>query len=321
LGGPGFKGINQLPSQYFSQGLDLLQQVPNPFFGKIPSTNLLGGATISQGQLLRPYPQFFTLNNGTALAGDSSYQSVQASLQRRFGAGGVLVANYTWSKLLGDVDTPAGFLETSAVGTLQNLNDLRAEKSLVSFDTPHRLTVSYVLDLPIGKGKWLLGNLSGAVGKLVSGWGVNGIYTAQSGFPLAINAQANFLSSLFGAGTIRPNVVAGCEKKVSGSAQSRLAGWFNTACFAQPGQFSFGNESRVDPQLRIQGINNVDFSVTKTTTVTERVNLQFRTEFFNLFNRVQFGAPGATLGLPTFGKVSSQNNQPRLVQFALRLQF
>jgi hypothetical protein len=113
----------------------------------------------------------------------------------------------------------------------------------------------------------------------------------------------------------------GCDKSISGSAQSRLNEWFNTSCFSQPPAFTFGSESRLDPNLRSAGINNWDFALFKTTQITERVGVQFRTEFFNLFNRVQFGQPGSAAGNPSFGVVGSQTNNPRLIQFALRAMF
>jgi hypothetical protein len=119
----------------------------------------------------------------------------------------------------------------------------------------------------------------------------------------------------------RPDYVAGCNKSISGSAQSRLSEWFNTACFVQPGPWEIGNEPRVDPSLRGPGIANYDFAVSKTTAITERVNLAFRAELFNIFNRVQFSPPGTQPGSATFGQVTAQYNQPRLVQFGLRLNY
>jgi hypothetical protein len=177
--------------------------------------------------------------------------------------------------------------------------------------------VSYVRDLPFGKGQKFLSNVSGAADKVISGWGINGVSTFQSGFPLGLTTNVN-LSNSFGGGS-RPNVVAGCHDGISGSAQSRLNEWFNTSCFTQPAAFTFGDESRLDPTLRGPGINNWDFALFKTTSITERVGLQFRTEVFNLFNRVQFGGPGVAVGNPSFGVISSQTNNPRLIQFALRL--
>ena len=103
--------------------------------------------------------------------------------------------------------------------------------------------VSYVLELPIGKGKRFASGASGIVGGLISGWSVNGIVNFQSGFPAAISAQRNQLAISFGAGTIRPNRVAGCDPVKTGSSQSRINQWFNTACYTQPGTYSFGDVS------------------------------------------------------------------------------
>jgi hypothetical protein len=114
-------------------------------------------------------------------------------------------------------------------------------------------------------------------------------------------------------------VVAGCDQEISGSAQERLTKWFNTACFVAPPAFTFGSEGRVDPKLRAHSMNNWDVALFKNTKISERAGLQFRAEFFNLFNRVQFNFPGQTVGNPQFGIVGSQANNPRLVQFALRL--
>jgi len=211
-------------------------------------------------------------------------------------------------------------------GAVQDTYNLRAERSLASFDARNRVVLSYVLDLPVGRGKRFLGGTSGVVGKMVSGWGMDGVTTFQSGFPLVLLTSANTSNSynagaLSGSSYPRPNVLAGCQKEVSGPAQSRLNDWFNTACFQQPAAFTFGNEGRTDPNLRTAGINNFDFSLFKNTTLRERMSLQFRAEFFNLFNRVQFGYPGQALGNPQFGIVSTQANTPRLVQLSLRLQY
>src|SRR5262249_50322255 len=143
--------------------------------------------------------------------------------------------------------------------------------------------------------------------------------TAQSGFPLRFGTAANLTNS-FGGGS-RPNVVAGCDPQLSRSAQSRLNRGVHTSCYALPAGLSFCTPRRVPPQLRAPRINNFDFALFKRTKLTERIGLEFRSEFFNLFNRVQFGFPGQALGNPQFGIVSSQLNNPRLAQFALRLIF
>jgi hypothetical protein len=117
-------------------------------------------------------------------------------------------------------------------------------------------------------------------------------------------------------------VVSGCDSQIEGPAQQRLSRWFNTSCFTVPTAYTFGNASRTDPSLRGHGINNFNFAFFKRTSITERFKLEFRTEAFNLFNRVQFGRPnqGATTAANnTFGVVSTQINDPRLIQLSLRL--
>jgi hypothetical protein len=224
-----------------------------------------------------------------------------------------------WSKLLSDTDTLTSWLEAGhAVGGVQDPSNLRLEKSLASFDTAQRLVLSYVVDLPVGKGRRFLSNVHGIGDKVLSGWGLSGVSTFQKGLPLALTTSANLTNSLGGGS--RPNAISS-DTSIDGSAQSRINQWFNIAAFAQPPAFTFGNESRTDPRLRSHGIANWDFTVVKQTPLTERVKLEFRTEFFNLFNRVQFADPGTSFGTPQFGIVTATMNQPRLVQFGLRLLF
>jgi hypothetical protein len=202
--------------------------------------------------------------------------------------------------------------------SIQEFLKARLEKSLASFDAAQRLVISYVVDMPVGKGKKLFHNVHGAGDKLLSGWGIAGISTFQTGLPLALTTSSNLTNSLGGGS--RPNVISS-NTGMSGSAVSRINEWFNTAAFAQPASFSFGDESRTDPHLKAEGIANFDFTVVKQTQITERFRLEFHTEFFNLFNRVQFADPGTSLGTPQFGVVTSTMNLARLVQLGLRMTF
>jgi hypothetical protein len=154
---------------------------------------------------------------------------------------------------------------------------------------------------------------------VVGGWGVDGVTILQRGFPLKISDGNSLAISSLGAGTgtIRPNVVSGCNK----NGPRTTAEWFNTTCFVDPAAYTFGNEPRADQTLRQDGIINFDFAVFKKTYFTERMNLEFRTEFFNLFNRSQFAAPNTTLGAGTFGQVTALANNPRLIQFGLKFSF
>src|SRR5208337_1708964 len=277
------------------------------------------------GQTLRPYPSYQQVSADSDFAGDTYYNSLQATVQLRFSSGSMVLANYSWSKLISNTEGINTFLEPYTVGAIQDYTNLRAERSLDTFDVPQRFVLSYVLDLPLGRGKRYLPNATGIAEKLVSGWKLAGITTFASGFPQAItSAAANVLSSLFGAGTIRPNVVAGCTKALAGSiVTSAQTGTsvLNPACFAAPGPFALGNEPRVDPTLQAQGINNWDISLSKLAPVSERVSLNFGAEFFNAFNRVQFGPSNTSFGSALFGKITSQVNNPRQIQFSLRASF
>jgi hypothetical protein len=329
---------DQLPNQYQSMGSDLLTQVSNPFYGVLPpSVGVLGQKTVAKGYLLKPYPQYLYVSAFSPDVGDTFYRALQVKVQKRFGGGGMVMASYAWSHLNGSADVLSTWLEASRFGVgggngvQDNTNIKGGESSLSSFDAPHRLVLSYVVDLPFGKGKHFLRNVTGVADKLASGWGINGITTFQSGFPMAmVLASPNTLVNNWaignagpgtGAGVSRPNVIAGCNKNVTGTKGQLLLKYFNTACFAAPGAFEFGNEPRVDPNLRYMGQNNFDFVLLKNTQLTERLGLQFRAEAFNLFNRVQFSPPNTQYGSSSFGQVTAQYNQPRLFQFGLRLSF
>jgi hypothetical protein len=241
-----------------------------------------------------------------------------------------LLAAYTWSKLLSNTDTITSWLETGGTGAIQDWNNLRGEKSLSSQNVPQHLVVSYVLDLPFGKNEKFLNDLPAATDKIVGGWGVDGVTTLQTGFPINIGTGANG-ANYYGAG-LRPNVVSGCKKATSGSASSRVrsgligqAGWINPSCFSEPAPYTFGNEPRVDPSLTADGIANWDFAAFKRTSFgpEDKLSFEFRAEIFNLFNRVQFAPPSNSFGTSTFGVISGQGqmNNPRLVQFAGKIVF
>ena len=316
VGGP---ALDQLPDAYLALGAAALtKQVPNPFYGLIPY-GTLSGATIKAGQLLLPYPQYTGVTAANDGNRDTIYHSLNVKLEKRFRKGGTVLAGYTWSKNIGDIETGMSWLEASQLANLQDNNNLRLERAVSGFDVPYRLILSYVYDLPMGKGQRFLGGVSGVGGKLISGWGLNGISTFQKGFPLTLNTASNSTDS-FGGGS-RPNYVAGCDTTEPGSSQSKLTKWLNTSCFTAPPSATFGSLGRTLTAVRQPGIANYDFSLFKNTYITERVGLQFRTEFFNIFNRVQFGPPGETLGNAQFGVISAQLNTPRLIQFALRLNY
>jgi hypothetical protein len=311
--------INQLPDQYDSLGQALISQVPNPLQSSVLPGGTLASTTIMEGQLLRPFPEYQNVGIPSYFVGNSTYNSLQAKFQKRLFAGGTIAAAYTWSKLISN---------TGSGNPVQDYDNLAGGKSLSGDNASQRLVISYTVDLPFGHGRALLSGAPTAVNAVISGWGVNGVTTFQSGLPLSLTyGGTNDLSS-FGAGSIRPNVVAGCNPNEPGSPEQKetRGEWFNLACFTAPTSvFSFGNEPRVDPTLRAQGISNFDAALRRTIRFHERYGLEIRGEVFNLTNHIRFTAPGTAIGTGTAGEiqatVGSQQNQPRTIQLAMRFTF
>lgn len=309
--------LNQLPESFLSQGASLLTQVPNPFVNDV-RLGALAQPNVSRAQLLRPYPQYTGFNLVAPMNRNSIYHSAQVKLEKRFAQGASVLGSYTFAKLISDTDTLTAWLEPGGGLGVQNWYNLHAERSVALYDVPHRAVISFIYDLPFGKGKKFLPGLSSTANRVIGGWGINGVSTFQSGNPLNLSMAVNTSNSQ--GGGQRPNST-GVSANLEGSAQSRLTKWFDTAAFTATPSFQFGNVARSLTDVRSHGVANYDFTVFKNTQITERFGVQFRTEVFNLFNRVQFGYPGTALGNPQFGVVSGQYNNPRLVQFALRLLF
>ena len=177
----------------------------------------------------------------TAAAG-VRYNSLQATVTRRFQGGGTLLVAYTNEKLLSNTDTLTSWLEgpTGGVGGVQDWSNLKGERSLSSQDVSQRLVISYVLDLPFGHGRKYLAGMSGLANGVVSGWGIDGITTFQRGFPLKITYSGStpLEAANLGVANIRPSVVSGCDRKAGGG---HLSQWFNTELLCDPSRLGTGN--------------------------------------------------------------------------------
>ena len=316
---PGIREWNQLNPSDLSDGSKLNSKVANPFHGVITS-GPLSAPTITLGQSLRPYPQFTGVSSRLATFGLSSYNAMFVTFQKRTSHGLTLSASYTWAKMIDDIQGSPNYggFATSAFynAGLQNFDNLRGERALSSFDVPQTLVASYIYELPFGPGKALL-NRNGALGRIVGGWQINGLTTFESGVPVEVTGGSN--SGSF-SGTQRPNW-SGKNPTLGGPVTKRLTKYFDTSQFSSNAPFTFGNAPRSMPDLWTPGIDNWDISLFKNTNIHENMQLQFRAESFNTFNRVQFGNPNANFDSTAFGVISSQTNNPRTLQLALRLTF
>jgi hypothetical protein len=276
----------------------------------------------SRAQSMTPFPEFNGMGGVLPLA-HSSYEALEVKVTKRFSQGGSINVAYSFSKLIANTDTLATWLEGGITG-IGDFNNMKGEKSLSSTDAPQRLVVAYVYDIPVGRGRALLPNINRAADEVIGGWGLQGLTTLMKGFPVGISQSSAYRTGSVDNGGSRPDVVGGCNKKIGGGAVSKLHGWYNTACFQASQPFTWGNESRNDSSIQGAGIANWDLSIVKKFPITAdgRVNFQFRTEFYNLFNRVQFGGPNGTFDASSEAAwVTNQVNQPRVAQFALRIVF
>jgi len=261
-------------------------------------------------QIRRPFPQFANVVSVAPMWGNSSYHGLNVKLEKRFSAGLNFLTNYTWSKFIDDV--AAGFENGNAVGGIQNLYDRRAEKALSGNDIRHRFNTSSVYELPWGRGrKWLSG---GKGAWLLGGWNLGAILTLQQGSPNGVTTQVNSTNS-FNPGAQRANVL---RDPTLPADQRTVARWFDTTALAAPAQFTFGNASR--SLFTGPGLVNLDMSLLKNFKWSERYNLQFRLESFNLPNRANFDDPNTALGAPAFGVIGAARGA-RSVQLGLRLDF
>jgi hypothetical protein len=263
----------------------------------------------------RPDPRFDDIDLLESRA-NSNYNALQARFQQRLARGFSALASYTWSK---SIDDASNFFSSAGDPNFpQNSYNGAAERGRSNFDVRHRLSVSYSYALPFGKGRDYLAD-NGWLSTVLTGWETFGIVTAQSGrpFTVALLSELDISGtgrSILGFGANdRPNLIGNPELSTRTTAQ-----WFNTAAFAFPAPGTFGNAGR--NILDGPGFQNVNASLLKNTALSERLNLQFRAEVFNLFNHPNFNLPDNFLGSPTFGRISSARD-PRHIQFAVKLLF
>jgi hypothetical protein len=264
---------------------------------------------------IRPVPQFedIIIQEGSA---NSVYHSFQARIQQRLDFGLSVLGSYTWGR---SIDNASGiFSSTGDPNFPQDSFNMRAERGRSSFDVSHRFSMSYSYDLPFGKGKRLLGN-NGWISSLAGGWQTYGVITLQSGRPFTVA----LLSELDNSNTGRANLGFGANDRPSIVRDAKLPNptperWFDTTAFVIPQFGSFGNAGRniIDGP----SYQNVNLSLAKNAAIKESVNLQFRAEFFNIFNHPNFGLPDNFVGSPTFGSILSAES-PRRVQFGVKLLF
>ena len=305
--------MGQLRPEQLTPANNLLTLVPNPFFGLIDPASPLGAATVQRGRLLRgQYAAFTSVGPGNPAWGNSIYHSFQTRFEHRFGGGASMGAAYTWSKSISD---SSDGIWNDGQGTLRNWYCRSCERSLTSYDVPHRLVVNFNYEMPFGKGHKYGANMHWLANAVLGGWQTNGVFTINSGMPLIFSQTTN--NSFSFGGSQRPDAVGG-DARISVRSIDK---WFDTTQFRVAPNYTFGNLSRTHSNLRNDFTRGLNFSMFKNTRVRERLNVQFRAEAFNLSNTPVFGSPNTNVESGAFGTVTGQSNGPRTIQLGLKLLF
>jgi hypothetical protein len=274
----------------------------------------------AQNQAVLPYPNFGLLEYSQN-DGNSSYNGLDFTLERRFTNGLSFNLAWTWSK---SIDNTAEELSVYGSNAFSQItNNQNAWRGLSDFNVPQHVVFSWVYELPFGRGKQFLRD--GVAAKLLGGFQVAGSYTYSAGRPFTAFDSANSSSIDIGEETALPNAIGApvmpqtvtCWVYVSSNPGCK--GISGTNAFSLPAPGFFGNSGR----NTLQGPNlmDLDVSVSRTIAIKERMRLQFRAEAFNLTNTVAFGLPNSNVSGGSAGVITSLAADPRIMQFALRLSF
>jgi hypothetical protein len=277
-------------------GLNINQAVPGP------------GAVVSR----RPYPNLSD-STGVAPWGNSTYNSLQTTFERRMGSVRFSTA-WTWAH---SIDDTSG---ESSNSPIQNSRNLAAQRGSSTFDVRHKLTISGTYELPVGRGKRWLSSAARPLDWVVGGWQLNNIATLQTGLPFTPVMQTSTLNT--GTGSQFPNRIASGELP---SDERTINRWFDPSAFVAPGQYQFGNSGR--NILYGPGTKQLDLSLFKSFAIQEHRRLEFRAEAFNALNTPQFNNPNASIGFAGVAKITSAGSPTvyqrtsRQIQLALKLYF
>ena len=305
--------INQLDPSYLSLGSALLDLVPNPFFGNAAFGNLASSATITRGQLLRPFPQFTDVLAHRVADARTRYNAMTLRVDKRIRNNWGVNANYTYSRLMDNQFGESNTYSQRNQNALDNY-DLEREFGYSLLDVPHRFNVNGTFVVPFGEGhQWLKSGMSNV---LLGGWSITAAARFQNGFPVSVWQSSNN-SGLLGSSQ-RPNVVPGVDLATSGSLDDRLTNWINAAAFTAAPAYTFGNAPRTFSDLRTPGQRNVDLSVQKTQRVGGK-NISVRADVLNLFDNPLFTTLQSQFGTPTFGQLTAVGGYARSVQFQARV--
>jgi len=321
FGGAG--GLDYLGPQiehYTSSQITALNTyVNNPFYGIITNPNSgLSSQTYPASQFQLPYPQFTGVSVDDPPWANSIYNAMQIKVEKRFSHGLQFLATYVWSKSIDEASTTSGNVTwLGGITHLADPNNRALERSLSTWDIPSVLQFSYTYELPIGKGKPLLGNANAVVNAVLGGWQTNGIWRFSDGRPEILYLSGG--QSLPTYGGQQPDISAPLQCASTNILNQYFA---NPGVVSVPPPFTLGYAARSEAGCRQPGAANANLSLFKDFLIPqlrEGARIQLRLETYNAFNHPQFSGPNTTVNGGSFGVITSTANGPREVQAALKL--
>jgi hypothetical protein len=318
--------INQIQPEVAARytPAQLTQQVPNPFLGVANFGPFGRAATLPRGQLLRPFPQFGNVNLRQSTLGKSRYNALILKLDKRVNNGFGGRFNYTWSNLKDNQFAESNHFQGNFAGRPQDNYNIDAEYATGLLDTPHRLILAPIFELPFGQGKkWANGGVADAI---VGGWTLSAVVALESGFPTPARVSQSVSQAQlgnFGTVELRPNPGTG-DPNTSGSWEDRVTGatpWANVAAYARPAVGQLGTLERTDTTLRSPFRKNVDFVAMKSLRTGGSTRAEVRFELLNLTNTPKFRDYNAFIDNATFGQITRQSGFSRITQISLRFSF
>ena len=313
-------------------GLSVQRELPADFVGTVSYVGSHGVHLLTLSEVnvvdaatgVRPYPNFGQVSwRGTT--DSSSYNGFSVAVKRSFSRGLLISANYMWSHELDDGSDGSGDGDSLVP---QNVACPQCEWASGIWDVRHVVNANAIYQLPFGPGRSYL-NQPGILSTIARDWELTSVALARTGFPVNVLVNRSSASVPDGNNTDqRPDLVPGVSVTPTGGKS--VGEWINTAAFAVPAAGTFGDAPRNN--VRGPGAWQIDFGVAKSIPLSERAHLEFRSEFFNIFNHPQYGLPQATFAVPGFGSITQTVNTttpvspigsgtPREIQFALRFAF
>jgi hypothetical protein len=321
--------LNSLPTSALALGSLLARNILDPavvaagYTEPFPGFAAGWGGAATLAQALRPFPQYGGVFDANAGVGYTWYDAMQSKVERRFGALNFM-ASYVWSKTLSQMTYRQIFSQGSNANA-QDAYNLSDSKSYAFEDFPHFVNILATYDLPIGKGRKFFNSANRGLDAIIGGWTIAGTGQYRSGSLIQIVTPGNPLGTQTFAAVTKANA-SGLPIRTGVSSTSLDPNnpnvrWLTPGSFVIAPAFTLGTASYYNGNFRNPWLRSENLSISKRFAIWESVRFTYRADFFNPFNRTDFGGINGTVGNPNFGRPTGAQLGPRNITMGLRAEF